>query len=788
MIKIKIKFVILPLLIAISSSNAQAVNINVAASDIALNPGNSSCSLIEAIKNAEADSDISSGDCPAGSGADTIILANSIYSLTAPYTQSEIGTYDNDSGLPGIRSTITINANGATIQRDPSLFTTTACNLSGSKFRIFFNTGEGNLTLNNLTLKNGCSSSAGGAIFNHGILDIDDSIISNNEAASSGGAIHNNGNLSLTRVTISNNSTSVGSGGGIVNRGTLQVVQSTINNNDSVGAGGGLDSVTTSSIANTTVSGNQSSGDGGGIYAASSNIINSTIASNTVPATATGSGIFRPYGTVTLSNTLVANPVNVTNCNTGLSSSGSNIADDSSCPATQVADALIGALADNGGTTLTHKLLTGSPAINAGNITTCNNSPINGIDQRGISRGATSCDSGAYQSGQPSATSSISGIAQVGMTLTGSYIYADAESDPEDTSGTGSSYRFIRSTDTSAATTGDNTDVSTGTTSGSNKMYTILTGDVGKYFFYCVTPKATTGATPGDESCSIASAAAFVTVPDAPTIGAGIAGNTTAQISFSAPANNGGSAITSYTASCGAGTPATGASSPLVVTGLSNDTPYNCSVLATNAVNNSLASGIVVVTPTDGGNVTIPPKTGSGGSGETVTFTYTSTSPSTIRIVPTVATPPAPTDPTAASSLTGVIDINSTSPGNNGYSIVTTFNIDPGSSSVFEGYWKYGVETGGAAHWYDYKTVTVNGDGTGYEISNNGKTLKVYLTDGIRGDDDLAANGTISDPGLPIVRAAIITNPIPTLSFTGLLVLSGLLGLFAFSRQRKLML
>jgi uncharacterized delta-60 repeat protein len=71
-------------------------------------------------------------------------------------------------------------------------------------------------------------------------------------------------------------------------------------------------------------------------------------------------------------------------------------------------------------------------------------------------------------------------------------------------------------------------------------------------------------------------------LPGAPFITGVIAGDTTATVSFVPPASNGGSSITSYTATCGTQS-ATGASSPLVVTGLLNGVTVGCSVTATNS-------------------------------------------------------------------------------------------------------------------------------------------------------------------------------------------------------------
>lgn len=73
-------------------------------------------------------------------------------------------------------------------------------------------------------------------------------------------------------------------------------------------------------------------------------------------------------------------------------------------------------------------------------------------------------------------------------------------------------------------------------------------------------------------------------VPGAPTIISASAGNTQATISFNAPSDNGGSVITNYTVtSTPGGITASGTSSPITLTGLTNGTSYTFTITATNS-------------------------------------------------------------------------------------------------------------------------------------------------------------------------------------------------------------
>ena len=82
----------------------------------------------------------------------------------------------------------------------------------------------------------------------------------------------------------------------------------------------------------------------------------------------------------------------------------------------------------------------------------------------------------------------------------------------------------------------------------------------------------------------------ILTAPDAPTITNATAGDTQVVIDFTAPTNDGGSAITSYRVMSNDGITATGTASPLTVTGLTNGTAYTFTITATNAIGTSVAS------------------------------------------------------------------------------------------------------------------------------------------------------------------------------------------------------
>lgn len=105
-------------------------------------------------------------------------------------------------------------------------------------------------------------------------------------------------------------------------------------------------------------------------------------------------------------------------------------------------------------------------------------------------------------------------------------------------------------------------------------------------------------------------------VPDAPVAVSAIAGNTQALVFFTAPGNTGGSAITLYTVMSSGGQTATGTSSPIMVSGLSNGTGYTFTVNATNTFGSGPYSApSSSVTPASGVLVQYLVVAGGGGGG-----------------------------------------------------------------------------------------------------------------------------------------------------------------------------
>jgi len=397
--------------------------------DLAVNLSDTTVTLRDAIYAANNNLQVAPGG-PTGGASDIIDFDATVFAGEKTINLSIIGDNSSANSAFAITSDITIRgtaANRLTLKApwDPGQ---TEPN-PATNMRHFLVASTGTLTLEDLTLSGGFTPNLSefGPWFD------------------AGGAIHNKGTTTIDRVMVLDNlSNSTFGGGGIyTDESTLTIRNSTIARNradffgrdnaaDGPGRGGGITMEGgTVSILNSTVSGNRAAGDGGGIYAiwtGTLTIINSTITQNDTDFDSAGAGtgaLHQRHDTiaVTMHNTIVVGNTkagNPTNSQADLSVRGPFVEGSSNnlvglvirfgsmddgvvdgVNGNKVGVAYAGVLdltlADNGGPTITHALLPGSLAYDAGNDT----APASlSNDQRGtgfLRKVSTHVDIGAFE-------------------------------------------------------------------------------------------------------------------------------------------------------------------------------------------------------------------------------------------------------------------------------------------------------------------------------------------------------------------------------------------------------
>ncbi|MEJ2392906.1 MAG: choice-of-anchor Q domain-containing protein, partial [Gammaproteobacteria bacterium] len=314
------------------------------------------------------------------------------------------------------------------------------------------------LTLNGVVVEDSIAQGDGGGLYLAAPTTATNLVVRNNRSTTNGGGIYNEADTNISQATFSGNIAE--GGGGIFTTGSniVKITRSTFTANRAIG-GGAISNRkgVTIELENSTLSGNIARDVGAGLYTNGSVFLDFvTVADNLSGADSpsSGSGI-NPFpagsgAVMTLKNVLLSgnkkglpyDPLDATtdptsdtfalpdatyiaslppsNCGTTsggsgitVASLGHNISGDVTCySATTVLwfgdtsdinnmDPKIGPLAANGGLTLTHALLSDSPAIGAGaasaGIT---------VDQRGVTRD-TPPDIGAYE--LPASTSTGGG-------------------------------------------------------------------------------------------------------------------------------------------------------------------------------------------------------------------------------------------------------------------------------------------------------------------------------------------------------------------------------------------
>ena len=271
------------------------------------------------------------------------------------------------------------------------------------------NNTEIDVTISGVTIRDGntgsnilgAGSEPGAGIRNRENLTLDQVVVTSNtsfrfgtffpaDQRNGGGIFHSLGTLNLSNSTISGNTAKV-SGGIRIASGTAEITNSTFSGNSAqdAGAGVGASGSSTVTVRSSTFTGNRANNDGsstefrgGGLFAESSSTLtlhNSIVAGNFTGTGNQESNIDKTSG-ATVSSSSSHNLIGTSS--PGISNGvNGNIVGNGSGGVIPITDILEPVLSDAGGTTLIHRLVVGSPAINAGN----NAEVIVGVttDQRG---------------------------------------------------------------------------------------------------------------------------------------------------------------------------------------------------------------------------------------------------------------------------------------------------------------------------------------------------------------------------------------------------------------------
>lgn len=353
---------------------------------------NGSCSLREAILNANRDSQAGSTDCVSGSGEDTITfsvsgtitLTNgfSIFGEKLSIIGPESGiTLDGSNAHRIIFAETDLEVKNLTFTKGIGMaaggggicaydahvvdlivrnctFTHNAANKGGA---LYVGNVQSTAKIYDSVFSTNSADDSGGALYNKGTMEIEGSVFSTNDSvdggaimqhlttntlyisksefvsneASVGGAIeHLGGTISITDSAFTNNTAS-SLGGAIAAFQPFSVSNAAFSGNAASNGGAiHINSSGTITLTNNTLSNNTASNQGGGIYNhyGTLNVIHNTISGNT--SGAEGSGIYRYGGTVTLYNTIIADNINTAyggDCGGYVFDGGYNLDSGSSC-------------------------------------------------------------------------------------------------------------------------------------------------------------------------------------------------------------------------------------------------------------------------------------------------------------------------------------------------------------------------------------------------------------------------------------------------------------------------
>ncbi len=344
---------------------------------------------------------------------------------------TEDGTVTITNSTVGGNSTAESSSDGGGINTDGGSVTVTGSLITGNSTSGQsangggINSFGGNVIVTSSTVSGNStaesSSDGGGINTDGGSLTVTSSSITENSttggSADGGGIAAFSSEVIIMGSTVSGNTTTgdFADGGGIdATSSQLTVTGSTVSGNSTTGVnsdGGGISSSTnlsdkTTTITNSTISGNATASHGGGLYNLNGLTIirSSTITANTAPV-GLGSGVASRgsnYTRTESTNSIIAGNTNEDvavvsfNSNNSFQSNGHNLIGigggilDGAAKFTATgdiigADSQLGPLDDNGGPTKTHALMSGSPAIDAGDPTLiAGTGGVPLFDQRGL--------------------------------------------------------------------------------------------------------------------------------------------------------------------------------------------------------------------------------------------------------------------------------------------------------------------------------------------------------------------------------------------------------------------
>jgi hypothetical protein len=134
----------------------------------------------------------------------------------------------------------------------------------------------------------------------------------------------------------------------------------------------------------------------------------------------------------------------------------------------------------------------------------------------------------------------------------------------------------------------------------------VVTGLSNGTAYACAVTAANSAGTSAPSTAASVTPVVKLAVPGKPTVSSVAAGNAQVSVAFTVP-STGGAGISSYTVTCSGSLSASGSSSPIIVTGLSNGSSYSCTVTAANSAGSGEASAASAsFTPTAGVAQTVP--------------------------------------------------------------------------------------------------------------------------------------------------------------------------------------